>query len=141
MGLSQFPLRNRSLLGALDSGNSCRRAPLGGATGSAPPSSLSPPRSPALRPQVLNSSLRFRLTRKKPLHFVCRARPRQAPDLHHEPLTAFGAQHHGLLVGAGVESDCKTRVGSQTWKNVKMKQPSALETARLPAEPQDGSTP
>ena len=26
-------------------------------------------------------------------------------------------------------------------KNVKMKQPSAVETARLPAEPQDGSTP
>ena len=49
---------------------------------------------------------------KKPLHFVCRARPRQAPDLRHEPLRTFGAQHHCLSVGAGVKSDCPYNFGT-----------------------------
>lgn len=36
MGLSQFPLRNRSRLGALDNGNSCRPRPTRGRQGLGP---------------------------------------------------------------------------------------------------------
>lgn len=55
-----------------------------------------PARPPAARCPAANSRLRSKLTRKEPLHFVGRARPGQAPDLHHEPLSALGAQHHRL---------------------------------------------
>lgn len=51
MGLSQFPLRNRSLLSALDSGNSCRPRPTRGRHGLGPAvvavaSSLARPAAP-----------------------------------------------------------------------------------------------
>lgn len=93
------------------------------------PPALPPARRPA---PAANSRLRFKLTGEKTLHFICRARPGQAPDLHHESLSAFGAQHHRLLRRPGVHTNCKPGDERQTgkWGKTDWPPPSSRPPAR-----------